>query len=197
MSLPIFPKCYSSVVTSQLLAAKDNATKLSKKSVCYRCKATLFQVLLHLSGFYWSLKHFNNKSILWASAESPHAFILKIQSVVTLFWRLLDQLTSVKNLIHFDCYGQHLVCGVARKKCRYQKGNIHCNLIWQIFQTFWCPHSSVPPACRVQVLALQLPSQVSFKNGKRPKVSSKSKHWKNMLPESLPVIKNPEFKLAK
>lgn len=178
------------------VGSKRQCNKAFKKNVCYRCKATLLQVLLHLSGLYWSLKHFNNKSILRASAESPRAFFLKIQSVVTLFWPLLDQLTSVKKLIHFDCYRQHSVCGVAQKKCRYQKGNIHCNIIWQIFQTFWCPHSSVPPACRVQVLALQLPSQVSFKNGKRPKVSSKSKHWKNMLHESLPVIKKAEFKLA-
>lgn len=33
-----------------------------------------------------------------------------------------------------------------------------------------------------------LESWVSLKNCKTPNVRSKSKHWKNMFPESLPVI---------
>lgn len=37
-------------------------------------------------------------------------------------------------------------------------------------------------------LHYNLQSRLSLKNGKRLKVSSKSKPWKNMVPESLPVI---------
>lgn len=88
------PSCHFPAIGS-----KRQCNKAFKKISQLQVQDYLFQVLLHLEGFCQSLKYFNIKGILQRSAESPHAFCLKIQSGVTLFRPLLDQVISVKKHI--------------------------------------------------------------------------------------------------